>query len=449
MWAAPAAAADPIAELNVIAADTIFLPGARQPGASPMLDFAMVHAAIHDAVQAYEKRFQPYAIHIHHARGSRLAAAAAAARDVLVNRFPAQTAAIQTKYELFLTNHGLTQADPGTDVGERAASAIIARRAGDGSYPTPPPPPDIGATGAGQWRPTPPALAPFSTPWLGAVEPFTMDFNEQFRARRPPALTSREYARAYNEVKALGGPVGYPGVTRTPEQTQIGYFWSGNTIALFEDMLRGLVNACDMGSEQRYCRSLNRLGDSARLFALANLAGADAGIRSWNSKKQYNFWRPITAIQQILPADNDGNPDTQADATWTSLIATPPYPDYTSGANNLSGSFTTIVSRFFDADRVTFKAHSTAPQAVPNERTYERFSDLADEVVEARIYLGIHFRFADTAARREGTRVATQAFNHFLRPVHDRGHDHDKECGDHGDNDNDDDPHGRGGDRDR
>jgi len=449
MWAAPAAAADPISELNVIAADTIFLPGARPPGASPLLDFAMVHAAIHDAVQAYEKRFQPYAIRIHRASGSPLAAAAAAMRDVLVNRFPPQTAAIQAKYELFLTNHRLTQADAGTDVGERAASAIIERRAGDGSYPTPPPPPDLGGTGAGQWRPTPPALAPFSTPWLGAVEPFTMDFNEQFRAGRPPALTSREYTRAYNEVKALGGPVGYPGVTRTPEQTQIGYFWSGNTIALFEDMIRGLVGACDMGSEQRYCRSLNRLGDSARLFALANLAGADAGIRSWNSKKHYNFWRPITAIEQILPADNDGNPETVADPAWTSLIPTPPYPDYTSGANNLSGAFTTIVRRFFDADKVTFKAHSTAPQAVPNERTYERFSDLADEVVEARIYLGIHFRFADTAARREGTRVATQAFNHFLRPVHDRGHDHDKECGDHGDNDNDDDPHGRGGDRDR
>ena len=271
-----------------------------------------------------------------------------------------------------------------------------------------------------------------------------MDFNEQFRARRPPALTSLEYARAYNEVKALGGPVGYPGVTRTPDQTQIAYFWSGNTIALFEGMIRGLVEACEMGTEQRYCKSLSRLGDSARLFALANLAGADAGIRAWNSKKHYNFWRPITAIQQLLPEDNDGNPQTEADATWTSLIATPPYPDYTSGANNLSGSFTTIVRRFFDADKVTFKVTTTAAQAVPNERTYHRFSDLADDVVEARIYLGIHFRFADTAARREGTRVATQAFNHFLRPVHDRGHDHDKECGDHDDDDDWDDRHGRG-----
>ena len=441
------AIADPITEWNSIAADTIFA-GGRPAGASPLLDFAMVHAAIHDAVQAYEKRFLPYAVRIGDATGLRVAAVAKAARDVLVNRFPPQTATIHAKYLAFLASHGLTEADEGRLVGAHAASAIIEKRAGDGSYPTPPPPPDLGHTGAGQWRPTPPALLPFSTPWLGAVEPFTMDFNEQFRARPRPPLTSREYTRAYNEVKALGGPVGYPGVTRTPEQTQLGYFWSGNTIALFEGMVRGLVEACEMGTGQRYCKSLNRLGDSARLFALANLAGADAGIRAWNSKKHYNFWRPITAIQQALPADNDGNPETQADPTWTSLIAAPPYPDYTSGANNLSGSFTTIVTRFFDTDKVTFKVMTTATIANPKERTYDRFSDLADEVVDARIYLGIHFRFADTAARREGTRVATQAFNHFLRPVRDHGHDHDKECvGDHDDGDDEDGLHG--GDRDR
>ena len=423
VWAAPATA-DPVAEWNNFTVRTIFptpppTPPIRPAGAVPLLDFAMVHAAIHDAVQAYEKRFQPYAVHIPDASGSPVAALGKAARDVLVNRFPAQAGLIEAEYQAFLTRHGLTMADEGTLVGQQAAAAIIARRAGDGSYPTPPPPPDLGGTGAGQWRPTPPGLAPFSTPWLGAVEPFTMKFNEQFRARRPPALTSHEYTRAYNEVKALGGPVGYPGVTRTPEQTQIGYFWSGNTIALFEGMIRGLVEACEMGAGQRYCKSLSRLGDSARLFALANLAGADAGIRAWNSKKHYNFWRPITAIQQLLPGDNDGNPQTEADATWTSLVATPPYPDYTSGANNLSGSFTTIVTRFFHTDKATFKVTTTAPQAIPNERTFHRFSDLADEVVEARIYLGIHFRFADTAARKEGTRVATQAFNHFLRPLHD------------------------------
>ena len=165
MWAAPAAA-DPITELNVIAAETIFA-GGRPAGAAPLLDFAMVHAAIHDAVQAYEKRFQPYAVQIRHASGSRVAAAAAAARDVLVNRFPAQKDAIHAKYLLFLENHGLTEADLGRLVGEAAAAAIIKRRLHDRSYPDPAPPPDLGGTGAGQWRPTP--SAPFSAPWLGAV----------------------------------------------------------------------------------------------------------------------------------------------------------------------------------------------------------------------------------------------------------------------------------------
>ena len=137
LWTA-SAAADPITELNVIAAETIFA-GGRPAGAAPLLDFAMVHAAIHDAVQAYEKRFQPYAVRIRDASGSRVAAVAAAARDVLVNRFPAQEATIHAKYLLFLANHGLTEADLGRLVGEAAATAIIARRAGDGSYPDPPP----------------------------------------------------------------------------------------------------------------------------------------------------------------------------------------------------------------------------------------------------------------------------------------------------------------------
>jgi hypothetical protein len=149
--------------LNVIAADTIFA-GGRPAGAAPLLDFAMVHAAIHDAVQAYEKRFKHYAVRIGDATGSPVAAAARAARDVLVNRFPLQTATIHGKYLAFLTNHGVTEADEGRVVGEHAAAGIIARRAGDGSYPTPPPPPDLGGTGAGQWRPTPPALAAFSAP---------------------------------------------------------------------------------------------------------------------------------------------------------------------------------------------------------------------------------------------------------------------------------------------
>jgi hypothetical protein len=443
-WVSPAAA-DPIAELNLIAADAI-AAGAR-PGPSGLLDFAKVHAAIHDAVQAYERRFDPYVAHIRHASGSPVAAAGRAARDVLVHLFPAQEAAIHAKYLLFLSNHTLTEANEGRLVGQRAAANLIARRANDGSFPTPPPPPDFGSTGAGTWRSTPPALAPFAAPWLADVEPFTMRFNEQFRARPQPALSSPRYTRDYNEVKALGGPVGHPGVTRTPDQTQLAYFYSDNLPFLTERWLRGLVDACETGTGGRYCRRLSRLGDMARLFALANLAAGDAIIRSWNSKALYDFWRPITAIQQILPEDNDANPNTEADPTWTPLIATPPYPEYTSGANNLSGSVTTILARFFGTDSVTFKVTSLAALANPKERTYERFSDYADDMVDVRIYQGIHFRAADTTGRREGSRVARQAFNHFLRPVHDRGHDHDRDCNDRDDDDDDGDHHGRGRDR--
>jgi hypothetical protein len=194
---------------------------------------------------------------------------------------------------------------------------------------------------------------------------------------------------------------------------------------------------------QRTLRSIadarvRRLGDSARLFALANLAAADALITSWNSKEHYNFWRPVTAIQE---GDNDGNPDTVGDRTWLPLLATPPYPEYTSGANDLTASITTILARFFATDRVTFTITSNFPLADPKAREYHRFSDAADDMVEVRIYQGIHFRSADEAARREGTRVAQQAFDNFLRPRH----DHDEHDRDH---DHDDDRHDRDG-RDR
>jgi hypothetical protein len=408
-WAAPAAA-DTVTDWNAIAT-TAISAGARPTGGAPLLDFAMVHAAMHDAVQAYEKRFEPYAVDIPDATGSRNVAVAKAAHDVLKARFPAQTASLLVIYNTYLVSNTLPLTDFAAEgVGRQAADGIIALRANDGSYPMPPPPPDIGGTGAGEWRPTPPALAPFSAPWLGAVQPFTAKYEEQFRALPQPPLTSHEYARDYNEVKRLGcltcndASVG----GRTPEQTDLARFYSDNTIVLMQRTLRGIVDA--RPSE------FSRLGDSARLMALANLAAADSVMTAWDSKKFYNFWRPITAIQQILPADNDGNPRTEADATWVPFITTPPYPDYTSGANSVVGSITHILALFFRTDKQTFSVTSNTAPGV--QKTYTRFSDLADDIVEVRILQGIHFRFADTAALRAATRVAHQAFHHFLRPLH-------------------------------
>jgi hypothetical protein len=399
------ARADAVVDWNIITGQTI--PFAARPGGSPGLDYAMVHAAIHDAVQAYDGRFEPYAVAITGASGSPVAAIAKAAHDVLVNRFPAQAASLDTNYLAYLASHGLAEDDTGVIVGQMAAAAIIALRANDGSWPANP---EVfnGGTGIGEWRPTPTAFLPMAVPWLGSVTPFTLKDPAQFRAPPPPRLNSREYARDYNEVKALGALVNS---IRTPEQTDIAYFYADNAFLYWSRALQGIANTY-----------LNNIGDSARLFALCSLVMADGPITAWDSKRYYHLWRPQTAIQE---GDNDGNPRTAGDPTWQSLILNPNYPDYTSGANSLSGSVTRMLEHFFGTDEVTFSITSNHPLAIQKTRTYTRFSDAAQDVVDARVLLGIHFRFADTAARRQGRRVADWAFRHVLRPLRDCDKDHE------------------------
>jgi hypothetical protein len=158
---------------------------------------------------------------------------------------------------------------------------------------------------------------------------------------------------------------------------------------------------------------LTDIGDSARLFALANIAAADALINAWKNKRFYNFWRPSTAIHE---GDNDGNAKTEGDASWLPLINDPPYPDYTSGANSITSAFMRTLEHYFGDGAFTFNVTSNVAAVVQKTRTYERFSNVAADVVEARILLGIHFRFADVVARRQGKQAADQAFSHVLRP---------------------------------
>jgi hypothetical protein len=275
--------------------------------------------------------------------------------------------------------------------------------------PNPLPPPFVGGNNVGVWRPTPsligspPAPAPFSpmaAPWMGELDPFTLTGPTRFRAAPPPALSSGRYARDFNEVKAFGS---LTSTARSPEQTDLAYFYSDNIPMQWNRALRGVAN-----------RYLHGTGDTARLFALANMATADALISSWDSKTFYVLWRPITAIHE---AENDGNPNTTAEASWQPLINTPNYPDYTSGANNVAGAMTRTLALYFRTDKVTFDVTSLAPLAVRKTRTYRRFSDAAEDMVEARMLLGIHFRFADTAGREQGENVADWTFNHFLLPL--------------------------------
>jgi hypothetical protein len=363
---------------------------------------------VHDAVQALEHRFEPYYAEVKGARGKRAAAVAAAAHGVLVGLYSAQQAALDTAYLNYLAEKGLT-GDPGLEVGAKVAAAILplARRT-----PDPLPPPFTGGTEIGQWRPTPsflpgppPSGSPMAVPWAATYDAFTLTAPTRFRAAPPPAVGSARYRKDYNEVKALGS---FSSTARTAAQTDIAYFYSENFLAQWNRALRLIA-----------INHLHRTGDSARLFALANIAMADAFITSWDSKKFYFFWRPLTAIRE-----DDGDPQTESDANWQPLINNPNYPDYTSGANNLTGAVTRTLSLFFGRDRFTWEVSSLAPLAVQKTRVYNRFSDAAKDVVEARIYLGIHFRFADVAAREQGTKVAEWAFNHFLLPVDDDDHRH-------------------------
>ena len=411
--AAPASAsADAVAYWNAIAVQSTLatcpspacVPAIpARPGPTGVLDVAMVQAAVYDAVQAIERRFKPYNVEIPGASGSPVAATAKAAHDVLVSRFPWQAAFLDMTYHQYLANHFLDENDDGVAVGATAAAGIIALRANDGSFPNPPPPDFLGGTDPGVWRPTPPAFAPLLVPWLASVTPFTLKSPSQLRPQPPPALTSPKYTRDYNEVKALGS---LNNSSRTFEQTDLAQFWSANYVVLWNKVLRDIANA-----------HVDNIGDSARLFALVDLAFADAGITAWDSKVFYVFWRPITAIQL---GDDDGNPRTAGDPTWAPLIFTPPYPDYTSGANNVTGAATRALALFFGTDEMTFEVTTTnTGPTVVDTRTYNRFSDVAEDVVNARIYEGIHFRFADTEARKQGRREAQWAFSHFLRPLDD------------------------------
>lgn len=396
MLAAPASvSADVVADWNAIAVQAT-ITGSR-PNPTGVIDIAMVHASIFDAVQAIERRYESYYVEIPGATGSPVAAAAKAARDVLVSRFPAQTASLDLTYQQYLASHGLSENDPGIAVGARAAAGIIALRSCDGSFPNPAQPAFFGGTGLGVWRSTQPMVAP----WLGNVTPFTLTKPSQFRAAPPPDLTSRQYARDYNEVKAVGA---LNNSSRTPEQTDVAHFYAGNTLIIWNRAIRDIAN-----------EHVDNIADSSRLLALATMAIADALITSWNDKNRYVFWRPSAAIQE---GDNDGNPRTAGDSSWAPLINNPPYPDYTSGANAFASAATRALERFFGTDRLTFSVTTTnTGPTIEDTRTYRRFSQAAQDVEDARVYLGIHFRFADVAARKQGRQVADWAFENFLRPV--------------------------------
>jgi hypothetical protein len=409
------ARADSVLDWNLIAANTIFAAG--RPGPSAAIDLAVVQAAVHDAVQAYDKEFEPYVTEIRGASGSPGAAVAKATHDILVNRFPGQIGTIDTAYTNYLAANGLAADDPGVSVGAAAAAAMIALRTGDGAFPSSPPVFN-GTNLVGMWRPTPsllpgpPAsLSSMAVPWLAHVTPFVVLSGDQFAAPPPPRLGSGLYRKEYDEVKALGA---LGSTTRTAEQTQIAYFYADNFLAQMNRVVRNVAQT-----------QVESSADRARLFALVWLGAADALINTWTGKLEYPTWRPITAIRE---GDFDGDPKTTGDANWQPLINTPNYPDHSSGANALVSGVMKMFALYFGTDEVTFTVTSANSNAIPNSRTYTSFTDAALDVVEARILQGIHTRSADLHGRHLGMTVNRWVFKHALRPLkhnHSNGHHND------------------------
>ena len=399
------ACADVVTDWNTAALNAIRTQRTTPPRAARAL--AILHASIFDAINGFERDFEPYFVKERpRGDGSQDAAAAAAAHQVLTSLLQASAPAFDTLRESSLARiKDGPRKQRGIEWGERVAAQILAWRAGDNSDAIVAPP---AGSGAGAWIPTPPGFAPYLLPQWGEVTPFAMPSNAHFRPPGPPSLASAEYAAEFNEVKALGASTGS---SRTPDQQQIALFWADgagtetppghwNSIAQDVARLRG-----------------NSVIENARLFALLNAAMADAAVCAWEAKYTFNFWRPVTAIRN---GDIDGNDATTGDSGWSSLIVTPPFPDYVSGHSTFSGAAARVLAGFYGSDAIAFTTGSDFLPGVT--RTFSSFSAAAKEAALSRLYGGIHFRSANEDGLAAGEEIGAWTVDHYMRPLKGRGH---------------------------
>jgi hypothetical protein len=399
MTAPQTQAGDVITEWNQQAATLTLLPASALAPVQQTRVMAIVQVAVHDAVNGITGKYATYlSPPAAPENASPEAAAIAAAHHTLRSVFGGQAASLDTLFGESLAAHGLSVNDPGIQFGRSAAAAIMALRANDHSaqaqfdYTVP------GAVTPGVWVRL--NNAPALLPGWGDVTPFVLRSASQFRPDPPPALDSRQYDRDYNEIKEIGVR---NNSTRTEEQTQIARFWLASPVAIWNPILSKVIATRDFD-----------LSETARTFALFYLAAADASIACWEAKYAYNFWRPQPAIRS---GELDGNDSTAGDATWEPIIATPPHPEYPSGHSTNSSAMAEILE-------LVFKDKPGVPIEVTISgitRQWKRFSDGVEEVIEARIYSGIHFRTADEAGARLGRKVARFVSNHALRRCPKRG----------------------------
>jgi PAP2 superfamily len=388
-----ASADDPVLEWNRIA-----LAATVTAGQAPIVQIrtmAIVQVSVHDAVNAITCDYRTYLSISCGPWGSPEAAAIAAAHRALVGLFPAQAPALNVARATSLAAHGFTETDPGIAFGEAVTAVILAIRSNDGSAQAQFPYRAPGAGNPGVWVAVGPA-APLLPGW-GNVALWVLRSLSQFEPDGPPPLHSRRYARDYNEVKEIGSLTSQ---TRTDEQTEIARFWLATPTAIWNGVARQVIQA----------RGLD-LSATARALALMYLASADASIACWKAKYTFNFWRPITAIRN---GELDDNPRTLPDLAWTPLFPTPQHPEYLSGHATNSGAMATVLMLLF-GDEPNAPIVATSPTNPGFERYWGRLSEGVEEVIEARIYAGIHYRTSDEEGAQLGRKIARFVVNHALR----------------------------------
>jgi hypothetical protein len=383
----------------------------------------MVQGAVYDAVNAITpKHHRPYLLERRFGNtASDEAAVATAAYLVLKNIVetvpvtissftPAMRATVLASLEAqYNASKNAIPDSPfkkmGIAAGTAAAQAMIDSRQGDGRFG---PSQFVPNANLGYWDPVAPngTTVQDPTPWSGGVEPFLMQSSSQFRSPGPNALTSVAYAADVNEIKALGGDGVVTPSARTATQTYVAKWWQSNPVASWNDVARQLIARNDLD-----------VSDAARLLAMENLAAADAAINTWNDKYHFSFWRPFQAIRR---AAEDGNPATSPDPTWTPVFAAP-YPDHVSGHLGQDGSFTTVLRAFFGnapagGYQITSASTFLAPTD-PKTRTFDSFSQALAELIEARIWAGLHYRTGDVQAQQLGRNVANYMAANYFQPV--------------------------------
>ena len=389
---------DPVVQWNRILLGIVRTPGVQPANIHPTRSFAILHAAIYDAVNAIDRTHAPYLIRLRNAprAASQQAAATAAGHAVLVALYPALSAQLDAQFDQSLANvpDGAGKKE-GVVIGAEVARRILALRADDGSAA--PPLKYVLGTMPGAYQSTPPNFPPQPqfTHW-SQVRPFALERANQFRPRSPPALNSDAYTDAFNELKSLGTAAGS---TATADQALTGRFWNGaiqnywNEIAQTASLVAALTTA-----------------QNARLFALLDLTFADSVIAFYDAKYAYNFWRPVTAIRA---ADTDGNPETDADPNWLPEVGkTAPDPSYPGAHAVISAAAAAVLTDVLGTEPFKF---SVTSEVMPGaERSFESLAAAAQEATLSRIFAGQHFRFDLSAGQRLGREVADLVLDRFL-----------------------------------